>query len=134
MSIMDMDAMMDGMYTQMEGMFQGLSTEFGVKPDEKELFDKHYSKMVSLMKTEMNWAKLKEPMIELYVNAFSDAEIDGMLTFYKSDIGQSTLTKLPVVMQQSMQISQSLVKDLMPKIQALSKELRAELQEKRVDK
>ncbi len=131
MSLMDADAMFDSMYSQMEAMLKNLSTEFGVQPDEQEIFDSHYSKMIGLMKSEMSWDKLKDPTIEIYRKTFTEAEIDGMLKFYKSEIGQSTLKKLPAIMQESMKMSQTLVKEMMPKIQALSADLRSELETKR---
>jgi len=131
MNLMDADAMFDSLYSQIEGMLKNLSSEFGVQPDEQEIFDSHYLKMIDLMKTEMSWEKVKDPTIEIYRKTFTEAEIDGMLEFYKSEVGQSTLKKLPLVMQESMQMSQTIVKLMMPKIQALSVELKTELDAKR---
>lgn len=134
MQLMGVDAMVDTMYEQMEGMLQGMSEQMGVQPDEKEIFNSYNSKMVALMRKEMSWEKMKGPMTDIYVNNFSEEEIQGMLTFYKSKVGKATLEKLPAVMQQSMQVSQGMVQSIMPEIQRISKELQAELEKHRKEK
>lgn len=134
MNIMDVDAMVDSMYAQVEGMLQGMGEQLGVQPDEKPIFDSHNAKMVALMRKEMSWEKMKEPMTDIYMKNFTEEEVQGMLTFYKSDIGKATLKKLPIVMQQSMQISQNLMQALMPEIQRMAGELQADLEKHRKEK
>lgn len=134
MQITGVDSMVDAMYSQMEGMLQGMGQQLGVQPDEQPIFDAHYKKMVDLMRQEMSWDKLKEPMSEIYRTNFSEEEVQGMLKFYKSDIGKTTLEKLPAVMQQSMQVSQGFAQNMMPQMQNLGKELEAALEKHRKEK
>ena len=134
MQITGVDSMVDAMYSQMEGMLQGMSQQMGVQPDEKSIYDAYHKKMVALMRTEMSWDKMKEPMTEIYLSNFNEKEIQGMLDFYKSEVGKATLEKLPVVMQQSMQVGQKLAQNMMPKIQGLAEELKAELEKHRQEK
>ena len=42
-------------------------------------------------------------VVPIYDKNFSDEEIDGMLTFYSSPVGQKVLAKLPVILQESME-------------------------------
>ena len=62
-------------------------------------------------------------MINLYDKQFTEQEISDMLAFYKTESGQAILKKMPQVMQASMQMSQALVQDAMPEIQAIAGEL-----------
>ncbi|ATG77045.1 DUF2059 domain-containing protein [Pseudoalteromonas sp. 1_2015MBL_MicDiv] len=130
-NVMNMDAMVDSMYGQVEGMMKGMSDQMGVKPSEQAIFDKYYGDMTTVLKTEMSWAKMQPMMISVYDKHFSEQEIADMLAFYKTDTGQKILEKMPVVMQESMQMSQSLMKDAMPKIQDIAGKLSEELKASR---
>jgi len=50
-----------------------------------------------LVKEELNWATFEPMMVEVYRNTFSQHEVDGMLTFYRSEAGQAVIAKLPTV-------------------------------------
>ncbi|MEL0654222.1 DUF2059 domain-containing protein [Pseudoalteromonas issachenkonii] len=130
-NVMNMDAMVDSMYGQVEGMMKGMSDQMGVKPSEQAIFDKYYSDMTTVLKTEMSWAKMQPMMVNVYDMHFSEQEIADMLAFYKTDTGQKILEKMPVVMQESMQMSQGLIQDAMPKIQAIAGKLSEELKASR---
>jgi len=55
-------------------------------------------------------------VIPVYDRNFTDEEIDGMLAFYSSAVGQKVLSKLPVVLQESMQVGQAWGQELSKKI------------------
>jgi hypothetical protein len=46
-------------------------------------------------------------VIPVYDRNFTAEEIDGMVAFYSSPVGQKVLAKMPAVMQQSMQVGQT---------------------------
>jgi len=50
---------------------------------------------------------LLDQMAAVYQQVFTEEELDGMLAFYKSPVGQSMVAKLPQVMNQSVQFSQT---------------------------
>jgi len=60
-------------------------------------------------------------VVPVYDRNFTDEEIAGMLAFYSSPVGQKVLAKLPVVLQESMQVGQAwgqeLSKRIMQKLQ-----------------
>jgi len=43
----------------------------------------------------VNWPSLKEDMIALYVQAFTEDELKQLATFYRSPIGQKAADKMP---------------------------------------
>lgn len=130
-NVMDMDSMVESMYSQMEVMMQNMSSQMGVKPSEQPIFDEYYSKMTTVMREEMSWKKMEPMIVEIYSNNFTEKEITEMLAFYKTETGQGLLKKMPTIMQQSMQLSQSLAQNAIPKIQAIANELKADLEEAR---
>ena len=127
LQIMNMDSIVESMYSQMEIMLQNTANEYGVQQSEQALFDEFYSRMVLVMREEMSWEKMKPKAMEIYSNNFTEKEISDMLDFYKTETGQSVLAKLPIVMQQSMEMSEALIRNAMPKIQQISEELKGEL-------
>ncbi|VUD64765.1 hypothetical protein TDB9533_03396 [Thalassocella blandensis] len=133
-NVMDMDSMVDSMYSQMEVMMQNMSTEMGVQPEEQPIFDEYYSKMTMVMREEISWKKMKPTVLEIYDKNFSEQEISDMLAFYKTETGQAILAKMPAVMQESMLMSQSLAQNAVPKIQVIAKELYADLEVSRSKK
>jgi hypothetical protein len=50
---------------------------------------------------------LNKLVVPIYERYFSDEEIGAMLDFYRTPEGQSILSKLPVVMQESMAAGQA---------------------------
>lgn len=64
-------------------------------------------------------AELREEVVKIYANAFSADEIYDLITFYKTPTGKKALTKLPEIMQQSMQASQARVMDNIDELQQL---------------
>jgi len=127
LTLMNTDAMIDSMYGQIDQMMQGMGQQLQVKPEEQAIFTAFRTKMFTAMKEEMNWQKMKAPMIEIYLKHFSEQEISDMIAFYKTPSGQSMIKKLPAVMTDSMMMGQNMMKNFIPKMQVMSAELKAEL-------
>lgn len=132
--LMDVDAMVDTIYTQMDQMMQGMGREMGITPEDQPLFDKYSAKMTAIMRSEVSWQKMKEPIIAVYQNYFTTQELADMLAFYKSPSGQSMLKKMPEVMKASMVVSQDMMKTVIPQLQQLSQELAEEVKAQRAAK
>lgn len=135
LSVLEADKMLDAMYKQLDQFFVTMSREITAKLDVpaekqpmlKEQLSKYMAKSSALIQEELTWEKLKPQMIDLYVKVYTESELKELIVFYKSPIGQKLLAKMPQIMQESMKISQSQMASLLPKIQALSKEMVAEL-------
>jgi hypothetical protein len=83
-------------------------------------FKSHYTNVDSsfwsdFMK-EIRPEDLVNMVIPVYDRNFTAEEIEGMIVFYSSPIGQKVLAKLPVVMQESMQIGQAWGQELAKKV------------------
>jgi hypothetical protein len=121
------EAQMDSvMRATMQQAFKGQT----VTPDIQESLDDMRGKMIALMRQEMRWDVLEPKFLDIYKQSFSQAEVDGMLAFYKSETGRAVIAKMPVVMQHTMQMMQQMMLALMPKLQAVQKETMAEVKAK----
>lgn len=126
------DKMADGMVGQIGEMvkrsvLQSVGRELTV--EEQKAADVHMVKLRGLIEAEINWAKLEPIAVGIYQKAFTQAEVDGMIAFYKTPAGQAAILKTPAVMQQSMLAMQgrmaSLSQPIQQAVQAVVAEVRA---------
>lgn len=97
----------------------------------QELAIINYSQeLAKIMQQDLTWAKLEPDMIKIYAEEFTQQEINGMLEFYKTPVGQSTINKMPIIMQKSMQIGYKQMNEVTPKIMKAVEKLEKEMQEK----
>ncbi|MCH7335956.1 DUF2059 domain-containing protein [Acinetobacter sp. NIPH 2699] len=100
-----------------------------ISAKQKKAIENYSQNIANIVKRDFTWEKLEPEMIKIYVEEFTQAEINGMLEFYKTPVGQSTIDKMPIVMQKSMQLGYTQMNELTPKImqetEKLAKELKA---------
>ena len=77
------------------------------------------ARAIEVMHQEMSWDKIKPKYVKLYIDTFSQEEVDGLIKFYASPAGQAYIAKMPLLMQHSMQLMQVQMQDLMPKLTAV---------------
>lgn len=92
------------------------------------LSKKHRQQVQDLIRAELSWENLQEPLIALYGTVFSDAELQLIISFYQSPAGQKLLKRQPELMQNTMQMVQERMMAVQPKLQALIKQQQAERQ------
>lgn len=127
LELTDAAGLVDATTAQIGQMVEGIFKDMDVAESHRQAFDGYMRKVTGLMQEDMSWEKIKEPTIDIYTRNFSEAEISGLIEFYESDVGRSVLQKMPIVMQESMEISQKMVNDAIPKLHALIAEMQAEL-------
>lgn len=133
LKITEASKMVDAVYAQIDSMSSNMATQMGITEKDRPAFDKYMKKVSSLIREEMNWEKMKGPMIEVYLKHFTEREIQGMIEFYSSDIGKSSIKKMPLVMQDSMGVSQKMMEGVFPKIKVLADELATEIKAAKAD-
>ncbi|GAB3381229.1 DUF2059 domain-containing protein [Lysobacter fragariae] len=119
-SMAQVDAMMQ---QSMQQATQGQE----LTPKQQEILSKMQGKVIALLKSEMTWESMEPIFLDVYRKTFTQGEVDGMLSFYRSPAGQAVIAKMPQVMQHTMQAMQGRMGQMMPKLQALQEETFAEL-------
>ena len=94
----------------------------------KKFFDSYMQKIMLIMKDELSWERMKPLYVQVYSETFSQEEIDGLIKFYGSDVGRSYVSKLPVVMEKTMAISQQQMQPMMQRLQDALQQAIAESQ------
>ncbi|MCG9630462.1 DUF2059 domain-containing protein [Vibrio sp. Isolate30] len=129
--VMNLDEMVDAMHIQIQNMMNNLHQNLEITESERPLFDEYYQKVGVVMQEQLSWKQFEPMMLNIYNKHFTEEEITAMLEFYRSETGQSILSKMPVVMQESMVTSQAMAQRLMPEVQALTEEFDRKLKEHR---
>jgi hypothetical protein len=128
---MHSSSLVDTLMKQVEGTVRGSMQQAvaGQQPNaqQQKILSDMQGKIFALVKEQLNWADLEPMMIEIYRNTFTQVEVDGMLKFYRSEVGQAAVAKLPAATQQTMASVQGRMQTLTPKIMQLEKEAAAQL-------
>ena len=118
--------MLDGMMAQMDSLMHKSMQQslqgVALTDEQQKIMDEMQVKMVALLKEEMSWDSMEPVLVDIYKKSFTQPEVNGMLDFYKSPAGQAVIAKMPVVMQNSMQLMQSKMRTMMPRLQQLQQE------------
>jgi uncharacterized protein len=124
--------LLDSVWSQMDGMMkaniQQLTKGKPLSADEQAIMDKQQAKTMAIMKNELSWEKLKPGFVQVYRETFSQEEIDGLIAFYKSPVGQAFVDKQPALMKNTMALMQQRMGPLIQQIQKMSEETAKELQ------
>ncbi len=134
LKVTDAAATLDYAYAQLDQMTEQMNHSLGNVAKDDPLRRKHQQELNQLIRTELSWQQLEQPMIAIYSSVFSEEELQGIIAFYQSDAGQKMVKRQPELMQASMAVMQEQSMLLMPKIKQLveqhSKERMAQQQAK----
>ncbi|RQO57254.1 hypothetical protein DBR47_15600 [Paucibacter sp. KBW04] len=121
-----LDSMYGGIEQSMRQTMRQAVIGKQLSSEQQRVLDAVPPKFVAIVREDMNWQKMKPLYVQLYQETFDQEEIDGLLAFYASPTGQAFVNKMPVVMQKSVALSQSLMQSFLPKMMAAIKEAMAE--------
>ena len=99
-------------------------------PEMQQRMDANSKKIAQILRDEMGWGKMEPLFLEIYKKSFSQSDVDGMIQFYKTPAGQSVVNKMPLVMQNSMEVMQQRMATIMPKIVQATEETMKEMKAK----
>lgn len=128
LSISRVDKMIEPMMENVMSVMQQQMSQVEIPEDKMPIVEKYNQKIIDTLRQEMRWERMKDDFVKLYLEVYTEEEIRGLTEFYKSPLGQKMLDKMPELMQASLQISQGLLQQTLPKIQQLSQEMALELQ------
>lgn len=133
-AVSDVQASMDQALGQMDsymqaGIKEGLQGK-EITPDMQQKINNNSKKIAQIFKEEMSWDKMEPLFLQIYRKSFSQSDVDGMVQFYKTPAGQSVVKKMPLVMQNSMEVMQQRMAVIMPKIVQATQQTMQEMQPK----
>lgn len=94
---------------------------------QKQALENYQKDIANIIAQDFTWSKMEADMIKIYAENFTQNEIDDMIKFYKTPSGQSTIEKLPIVMDKSMQIGFNQMMALTPKFDQATEKFKREM-------
>ena len=127
MVLVKAENMMNAFYSEIDTYMRTAGAQMGIPPEHQGLYDEYVARVMRLVQKEADWEKYKAPLVDIYGSNFTSEEINGMIAFYKTPVGQASIEKLPKVMQESMSIGQQMMQALSPQVQGLMKEFQEKI-------
>jgi len=117
----------DGMLPQIQAsqqqMIQQMLAGKDLSAEEQHKLDAAVAASMNAITALLSWEELQPLYRDLYAQTFNADEVQAMIDFYTSPVGQSMVRKMPQLMQNAMQAVQS---RLIPILQELQRNLEAQ--------
>lgn len=131
LALMQAEKLLEGLRPQIDGvmktsMEQALQGK-PVTPAEQAILDNFRSKAVAIVQSELTMAKLKPMYIDIYAKNFTQEEVDGLIAFYETPVGQAYVAKMPAVMQMIMAEMPQRLNPMMRQMQKAADDMKKEL-------
>jgi hypothetical protein len=125
--------LVDSIMSQMDNLMQQAVVQAAAGRDipdsvQKEV-DRQRTEIIAMMKQVLDWQKLEPMYVRIYQKTFTQSELDGMLAFYKTPAGAAVITKMPSIMQNTMDEMQGMMGPVMEKIQRLQQDVAARMKD-----
>jgi uncharacterized protein len=127
MSLTDLRKTIEGVAQNMEASTEASVRQAfvgqGLSQKQERLLREMSAKMVAIFKEEMS-PEILEPMyIEIYRNALTQQEVDGMIAFYKTEAGKAVMGKMPSITRQALEVTLRRMQTFMPRLQQIQQEM-----------
>jgi hypothetical protein len=119
MKLTKVDQQMAAVRTQIQQAVTAQMDAMTIPEDQKEQAARMQKKMIDLIFEELSWKNLKDDMINVYADVFTQEELAGLINFYRSPLGQALVEKGPELSKRTIAVSQSHAQSLMPRIQQM---------------
>ena len=125
------DTMMSQMMSQMSASMKQAADEQARKqqltPEQQASVDHFTTRVDGILKQSLSMDTLKPVFLKVYMDTYTEEELDGIIAFYNSPAGKAFVAKTPQLMQRSIQLMQQQVSEVQPQIEQAQKELLEQL-------
>lgn len=97
-----------------------------IPPEKQDKFKKAMAQLDTIIKEEMSWDKMKSQYVQIYMETFTQQEIDDLAAFYQTPSGKSFIKKQPQVIQRTSAISQEKMGVMMERFSSMMQQVMAE--------
>jgi uncharacterized protein len=118
-------------YAQVQQMFAQRFAESQAPEGKRALLERYQAKANAALDNAVGWDVIKPDLVELYTSNFNEQEMQELLAFYQSPLGQKVLEKMPMLTAQSARLTQNRLEAAVPRVNKLLAEMTAELGSKK---
>ena len=116
------EQMLDALHTTLEqSIRQGMLTSIGdrqLTAQQQQVVQTLPTRVSQVLRQELSWSTLKPLLLPVYRSAFSQEEVDGLIQFYRSPVGQRFAMKQPELAYRSSLATQQLMSRVVPRVNA----------------
>ena len=87
-------------------------------PEQKKITQDYLNQMGTIAQKGASWDAVHPKLVALYMQAYTEPELDGILAFYKTPPGQALIAKTPELSGQTIQVLQGTVNQMEPDFKA----------------
>ena|GEM_PF-2088391 len=128
--LLKLDTGLQGMLSSTAARIHSLAQQQAAQaktPEQQKLATDYTAKIDAMTTSALDYAKLREPLADVYASNFTDSELDSIIAFYGSPAGKVFVDKTQPVGEQTNTIFQGVLKDLQPKLAESTKEFQTSL-------
>lgn len=114
-------------YAQVQQMFAQRFAQVQGKDSQKPILERYQAQANTALDKAVGWQTLEPELVDLYVRAFTEAELKELLAFYQTPTGRTLLEQLPQLNAMSAQLTQDRLQKAVPEVNQLLGEMSAEL-------
>src|SRR6201995_2572401 len=111
-----MDHLMGGVKKQVQEITQSMPGVDQATPEQKKQIADFQQRVMDAVNQKIGWKALEPDFINLYASTYTEEDLDGIIAFYKSPIGQKMIEKTPELTSKSTQITQQKMSELQPQL------------------
>ena len=125
-------SVIDGLQAQIkEIMHKGVQQALrgrSPSPEQQDAITKLENKVLTLLNKELAWENIEPRYIQLYQASFTEEELNGMLSFYRTLAGQAVINKMPILVQQAMLQTLERQQRFAPEMQRIQAEFMSDIE------
>lgn len=125
------DKLVVPVYAQVQQMFAQRFAESNAPQSEKAVLETYQAQANTALEQAVGWDKLKPDMVKLYTSTFNEQEMQDLIRFYESPLGNKVLQQMPSLTAQSAQLTQVKLGAAAPKVNLLLAEMTSKLTPKK---
>lgn len=111
-----MDQLLSGVHKQVQQITESMPGADQATPEQKKQIADFQQRVLKLVNEKLGWKALEPDFINLYASTYTEQELDGIIAFYKSPVGQKMLEKTPELMTKSTEITQQKMREVQPQL------------------
>ena len=109
-----MDQLLSGVRKQVQQITESMPGADTATPEQKKQITEFQQRVMDTVNGKIGWKALEPDFINLYASTYTEEELDGIVAFYKSPVGQRMIEKTPELTTKSTQITQQKMTELQP--------------------
>jgi hypothetical protein len=134
LTVLHIDQNLNSLLNQQSAQIQkgiaNMSSQGKLTPPQQKDTDVFMQKVVGMVRDGISWQKVKPQFVELYASTYSEQDLDGLLSFYRSPLGQKLLQNQPELASKSQLIIQQHMQEVQPKLRDAFDQFKKEMQVK----